>query len=44
MSDEWPSYHEGRCDHLHAVGVIAVSFRAFQRGLLLLNPITGEPQ
>jgi hypothetical protein len=36
MSDDWPSYHEGRRDHLHAVGVIAVSFSAFQRGLLSL--------
>jgi hypothetical protein len=34
MSDKWPSYHSGRRDHLHALGVIAVSYSAFERALI----------
>lgn len=36
MSEEWPSYHKGRRDHLQAVGVIALSFSAFERRLFAL--------
>ena len=34
MTEEWPSYHKGRRDHLHALGVIALSYSAFERGLI----------
>jgi hypothetical protein len=33
MAEEWPSYHKGRREHLHALGVIALAYSAFQRGL-----------
>ena len=34
MTEEWPSYHKGRCDHIHALGVIALACRSFERGLI----------
>jgi hypothetical protein len=42
MADEWPSYLPGRRDHFHAVGVIAVTYTAFQRSLATLY--THHPQ
>jgi hypothetical protein len=34
MTEEWPIYHKGRRDHLHTLGVIALSYSAFERGLI----------
>jgi hypothetical protein len=34
MTEEWPSYHKGRRDHIHALGVIALGYSAFERGLI----------
>ncbi|WP_316161942.1 hypothetical protein [Bradyrhizobium sp. SZCCHNRI20481] len=33
MTKEWPDYHTGRREHVHAVGVIALSYTAFERRL-----------
>jgi hypothetical protein len=30
MTKEWPDYHTGRREHVHAVGVIALSYTAFE--------------
>lgn len=32
-AEEWPTYHSGRREHLHALGVIALSYSAFRRSL-----------
>jgi hypothetical protein len=36
MTEEWPSYHQGRRDHIHSVGVIALAYSAFERGLVTI--------
>ena len=36
MTEEWPSYHRGRRDHIHALGVIALGYSAFERGLVTI--------
>jgi hypothetical protein len=36
MTEEWPSYHKGRRDHIHALGVIALAYSAFERGLITI--------
>jgi hypothetical protein len=36
MTEEWPSYHKGRRDHIHALGVIALAFSAFERNLITI--------
>jgi hypothetical protein len=36
MTKEWPDYHTGRREHVHAVGVIALSYTAFERRLFSL--------
>lgn len=36
MTEDWPSYHQGRRDHIHAVGVIALAYSAFERGLVTI--------
>ncbi len=36
MTEEWPSYHTGRRDHIHALGVIALGYSAFERGLVTI--------
>src|ERR1700733_2977500 len=36
MTEEWPSYHKGRRDHIHALGVIGLGYSAFERGLVTL--------
>lgn len=36
MTDDWPSYYSGKRDHLHALGVIALSYSAFERSLQAL--------
>ena len=33
---EWPSYHNGRSDHIHALGVIALGYSAFERCLVTI--------
>jgi hypothetical protein len=36
MTDEWPSYFTGRREHFHALGVISLSYSAFERDLFTL--------
>lgn len=36
MTEEWPSYFTGRRDHIHALGVISLSYSAFERDLFTL--------
>jgi hypothetical protein len=36
MNEEWPIYHRGRRDHIHALGVIALGYSAFERGLVTI--------
>ncbi|WP_316172116.1 MULTISPECIES: hypothetical protein [unclassified Bradyrhizobium] len=36
MTEEWPSYLTGRRDHIHALGVISLSYSAFERDLFTL--------
>jgi hypothetical protein len=36
MTEEWPSYFTGRREHIHALGVISLSYSAFERDLFTL--------
>ena len=36
MIEEWPSYFTGRRDHIHALGVISLSYSPFERDLFTL--------
>lgn len=36
MTEAWPSYFTGRREHIHALGVISLSYSAFERDLFTL--------
>jgi hypothetical protein len=36
MTEEWPSYFTGRREHIHTLGVISLSYSAFERDIFTL--------
>jgi hypothetical protein len=36
MIEDWPSYFTGRREHIHALGVISLSYSAFEQNLFTL--------